>query len=35
MLGALLTIAATSVAGTIALRVKSTAPESDPHGGQK
>jgi len=31
MLGALLTIAATSVAGTIAARVKSTAPESDPH----
>jgi Kef-type K+ transport system membrane component KefB len=35
MLGALLTIAATSVAGTIAARVKSAAPESDPQGGQK
>lgn len=35
MLGALLTIAATSIAGTIAVRVKSTAPESDPHGDPK
>jgi Kef-type K+ transport system membrane component KefB len=35
MLGALVTIAATSVAGTIAARVKSTAPQTDPPGGQK
>lgn len=35
MLGALLTIAATSVAGRIAVRAKSAAPESDPHGGKK
>ena len=34
MFGALLTITATSVAGTIAARVKSTAPEPDPHGGE-
>ncbi len=34
MLGALLAIAATSVAGTIAARVKSTAPEPNPHDSQ-
>jgi Kef-type K+ transport system membrane component KefB len=35
MLGALLTIAATSVAGITVTRVKSAAPESDPQSGQK